>query len=188
MDIKMVKILGAANYLVQLFVKCERKYSCSKTKLEKLLSIANLKCIKNGNKLFDEKVIEIKDCGVGLSYNFPTYLCGDIVLALLNDKNNKATSPKRQIPETDINNSIKHNTQYDKDVNDLTEEDKKCLLNVFLEFGAYDSSILGSLLDEFKYELVNNQVDGEKINFKKCQSFFNRKSDTNNEILKYIIL
>lgn len=189
---KMTKILGAANYLIQIVIKCDGKYGCTKTKLEKLLCIANIKYMKDGKKLFQQEM-RIRRCGIGILYDFPTYLLGDIVIPSDNinkEFNNNANDP---IDKSCINENVTYNPQYNEYVDLLTDEDKEILLKVFLSFGGYSSLEIGNMLDVFKYELSNGHDEESNIVMEKCKAFFNNianSDDTqyrNNEIIRFIL-
>lgn len=57
-------------YLIQQFYKTGEKYSCTQTKLGKLLSILAFKYARNGQKLFDTPI-----------YKYPPR-CGTLIKAL----------------------------------------------------------------------------------------------------------
>lgn len=187
----MSKVLGAANYLVQLFIKCDGKYGCTKTKLEKLLCIANIKYMKDGKELFEENMC-IRRCGIGISYDFPTYLLGDIVISNESIKGELNDSTNNPIDESCIKD-ILFNPQYNEFVDMLTNDDKEALLKVFLAFGGYSSLEIGNALDDFKYELSESKEEGSSIIMKNCIEFFNDivNSDDaqyrNNEIVRFIL-
>ena len=61
-----------ANYFIELFKATGSKYSCSRTKLSKLISIVAFVYAKKDEKLFDEKIYKYKTdsvdefCGTGI--------------------------------------------------------------------------------------------------------------------------
>ena len=61
---KVVKLTDAANYLIQQFYRTKERYSCTQTKLGKILSIIAFRYAKLGKKLFEEKIYKYNpDCG-----------------------------------------------------------------------------------------------------------------------------
>ena len=176
----MANVLGAANYLAQLFIKCDGKYGCTKTKIEKLLSIANLIYMKKGELLFDENIC-IRDCGVGIRFNFPAHLCGNVVLPSSSVVEGVPISP------SDINENITFSSQFNIDVHLLNDNDKDALRSVFLRFGNYESQTLGDKINEFKANLSRTGAIGEPVLVDRCIQFFSCDDDNNNEIIRYIL-
>lgn len=171
-------VLGPANYLVQFFIKCNDKYGCPDKKMEKLLFVADMICLKNGFSLFDDDIV-IVNCGVRISYKFPSYLRGDIV-----KQEKQLVKSNVCIPISDIDESIDYHEIYTIETKNLSEQKKEIIKSVFLRFGAYESSKLGELIDGFKNSLADE--DGKKISVQKCIDFFS-KDVTGNEMINFIM-
>lgn len=171
---KMTKFIGTANYIIQCFIKCTDDYSCSKTKLEKLMVIADLKCMKNSQRLFNEIIVN-KDCGLGFSYEFPRHLCGDIVIGQLE-------SEEKKIDRQKLNVNGVCNSLYEAGINNLSSDERQLLDSVFLEFGAYSRDQLGRLLNEFKNELLSENV----VDLEKCVELFASEKNFSNKIFAFI--
>lgn len=174
--LKMADIVNLAKYIIQLFYKVEGEYSCDRPKVEKLLSIAQIISVLNGNKMFDSDIV-VKDCGVGikdLEWDFLSVI--------------KTVSPKIEPKSEPITEKINFDADYPRfyKINIKIDPDIRLLLQrVFLNFGAYDSHVLGSLFNEFKANIVTDGI----IDYNKVSSFFiNTKEEyMTNSIYKFII-
>ena len=58
-----VNLEQAANYLIQLFYKTGKKYSCTRTKIGKLLSIVAFSYARKNSLCFNEKIFKYDECG-----------------------------------------------------------------------------------------------------------------------------
>ena len=202
---KLISLKDAAYYLVQLYFQVQttknnssttecspteseviKSYRCTRTKVEKLLAIANLINMKtNGISLFSEEII-INDCGVGIS-RINDMLVGEIIPGTekeentLNDVLKNAFNPTQTYPP-----------RYQPSPN-FTLYAKNIIKDVFFRFGNYSAHYLGEdLFDKFKYELKSNtpisNTGKYAIDTKKAHDFFtnaeNRSID--NELIQYI--
>lgn len=188
--VNMDKFRGAANYIIQLFIKCGQRYSCSRPKLEKLLAISNLAYyVKFENKIFENDTY-LRKCGLGFDCD-DKLLNGDFVCG---DGDFDFSKPiccdnSTEISEKEINPSIDVSDVYKKDVDKLTEDQKNILKAVFLRFGAFGASQLGRLLDDFKENISTELYDGKRIiDYSACKSFFNscKPDDEKNPIVKFV--
>ena len=178
---KMSNVINLAKYMIQLFYKTDKKYHCSRTKIEKLLSIAYVISAKNGYVLFGDK-ISVNHCGTGIPV-LAGFILSDIIIA---DNTNK------RIEQNEIKDDIPYPKIY-KENEDLSDEDKKIITDVFLRFGAYDTKKLGNEIDVFKNEI--SEIDSEDsdlriLNFEKTATFFsneqNNVSNSDDSVVKYI--
>lgn len=176
----MQKIVGAANFIIQHFIKCDGTYSCSKTKLEKLLAIANLKFLKDGRQIFDNAILT-RRCGVGIDIEFPRYLCGDVVIGT------SSVEHESKIELDCFQPDLPYSSIYDTYVNILSNEEKDVLREVFFTFGGYKRETLGEWLNEFKEFLVDKPGVDEPISMEKCREFFKYKPSIQNLIINYIV-
>ena len=167
------------NYLIQLFYKTGKIYSCTQTKLGKLLSILAFKYAQNDEKLFDETI-----------YKYPPR-CGTLIkdLAFIGNKN----VYKRDITQDDLDNCqiITHEFDHTVDIPllyneiaSLSDELKKDIESVFRSFGAFPASILGEILNPIVDLVVNDIGEIELTKFKDLQK--NSFDKTNSNIVEYI--
>lgn len=169
----MVNVVDAANYIVQLFFKTEQKYNCTQTKLEKLLSIANMICMKNNDILFDSEII-IKPCGVGIS-KMPIQFFGDIVIGSVEETD----SP---IEWCEIKESLLCPLRYtSEEENKLTDDEKRLLTDVFLQFGNCRALSLGLHIDAFKNKIctVGTDLNHSYVDASKVSVFFAHEDPDN---------
>lgn len=62
-----VNLEQAANYLIQLFYRTNQRYSCTRTKIGKLLSIVAFVYAYEDKKLFSESIYKYNDCGTSFN-------------------------------------------------------------------------------------------------------------------------
>ena len=76
-NVQMINIVDAAKYLVQLYYKTGSRYHCTRTKIEKLLSIASFVELSHDRDLFIDKNV-INPCGTGYPV-LANHFFGDII-------------------------------------------------------------------------------------------------------------
>lgn len=180
-------LLDCAYFIISLYYLTDKKYMCTRTKVEKLLAIADLIAIYYfKNSLFEEKICS-NDCGIG----FPVlsrYLPSEIIMA---------TDERCKYSDEPIN----FNYDYDKSkIPDLysqrplpCERTRGLLINVFRRFGSYSPVTIGKAIDSFKEKIIS-KTDREYNRFtideKLTQDYLSSPSNCgniNNEVLGYII-
>lgn len=164
-----IDLIDIADYLISLFYKTNKKYTTSRTKIGKLLSIVAFSGAKYGIKFFNEIIYKYGNSGTIieelLHYEQQIYLVLDDI-----DCSNK-------ILRNEINNNLK--SRFDN--NNLDVSIKELVIDVFLNFGAYSTLNLGKMINEFREEIYNDDktfIDLEKIKDLDCKR--------NNDILIYI--
>ena len=165
-------IFEAAKYIVALHFIANNRYTCNRTKVEKLLSIADLILIKNGSRLFPNTPIFINACGIGycvLAQDASIFPMDNIISVsnegsrdkgseiMLDRKNEKA------VPDAYKTTSIDSNT-------------KHLLESVFLKFGAFTAKEIGTLMDEFKGRIQSTEQNSDNLKYyvdaEKAKAFF----------------
>ena len=176
----LISVVDAAKYLIQFFYKSGQKYHCTKTKVEKMLTIAFLTFVKTNQKLFSSKIY-IGQCGTYIPL-LSRFIYGDIVEGEVCENNSKIS--KDTAFEGTVPPLYNTETQFPEAINSL-------LLDIFYAFGNYEPSRLGQLLDEFKMEIsTEDEEDPSKliIDSEKASVFFNEKKyGKTNDIITYII-
>jgi len=130
-----------ANYLIQFFYKTNKRYSCTRTKIGKLLSILAFKyAVKyDENIIFPWEIYRYPGCGTliaGLQY----YVDRDAYFAYPYDNS------KKRISRNELNENVDIPDRY-KDVSNLDPKLKEEIENVFFTFGAYSQVDLGEELN-----------------------------------------
>ncbi len=148
----------AANYLIECFNATGQIYSCSRTKIGKLLSIVAFLYAKNDTALFDETIYKYDGCGTTIE-ELKSFIDRDVYIKLLyaDDRN-------------PIDISFSARTHLDKLSNiNLSSEVKRDIELVFTRFGAFIPSDLGQCINPIvKYiESTNN----EGLDLSKIQTF-----------------
>lgn len=143
---RMSKTTDMAKALISLYKKAVDSdgkclYSCSTTKISKLLTLAEwiYAASNDGDDLFKEKIIKRK-CGTsisGLAYEIGSrdFTEGE------NDNNQRM--------ETEISNIVFPDS-------DLPESQKLLLKYIFIEFGAYKATALGEYINIYSSDVSEN--------------------------------
>lgn len=189
-------IFDAAKYIVALHFQASRNYSCGRTKIEKLLAVADLISQKKSDSFFPQYHLYINACGIGYGIlaKLPNYFPMDNIIAEqdgeTNRYNGKETIPldvepiqcdeKKQVPE-----------KYVVDIKDHTL--KEVLKDVFCMFGAYTAKQIGTTIDEFKEELKSAEPDPQNMKYyvsnERVRTYFASKNSElyrTNAIVRYI--
>lgn len=151
----------AINYLVQFFYKTGQVFSCSRTKIGKLLSIVAFLYARRGKKLFDQCICKYsQNCGTTIT-DLAFYVDRDIYIQY-----NGYDDGKKTIDSNLINNNITVPEQY-INVDSISDDVKFSIKNVFLSFGAYSAIDLGNCINPIiLYEGItqeNGDIDLIKI-------------------------
>ena len=173
-------IIASARYLIRLYFQTKIKYQCSRSKIDKLLSIANFISINQGNPMFNE-TMSVNQCGT--SFPVISWLIREDIMNGINE----------DFSIIDID-SIDENAHYPEFYeSEYPLEDKKELLkNIFLRFGSTSTKELGLQINEFVDE-ISTIVDGvprQIIDYEKAREFF--QSDemlekySDNKIVSYL--
>lgn len=181
-DKNMGNIGAAARYLIRLYFKTEPKYQCSRTKIEKLLSIANYISIRQQDQMFNETMY-VNQCGTG----FPVvaWLFREDIMDGINDDSGIIIDP----------NFIDENAYcpdiYDSDYPLGDRED--LLKKVFLSFGACSAKHLGIEINGFVKEISITREDLPRpiIDYEKAAQFFENdevlEKYSDNKIVSFIL-
>ena len=176
----LINVVDAANYLIQFYYRTREQYHCTKKKVEKMLTIAAMVYMKHNLNFFGAKIY-LNHCGTYIPL-LSRFIHGDIVDGTVVennaviDRNVDMTGPVPKLYVTEV---------------DIEPREKDILLDIFINFGNYEPSALGKLLDEFKNEVALQDTDNpsEKIiDPKKVFDFFKsaQNNTNNNEIINYI--
>lgn len=168
-------------YFIKLFFLTQKKYSCTRTKLGKLISVVAFKQAVHGQRLFDEPI-----------YKYPP-LCGTLIKDLtfipkdIYWRDSDQPNPDKIAPIDEcFDNSVSIPIQY-TDFRQPTEQIKVHIEQVFKEFGAYPADVLGKQLNPIVEKIVDTNTD--EIDLSRLESMniadFNI-SDENDKIVKYI--
>lgn len=131
-----VNLIHAANYLIQMFFKTGKKYSCTRTKIGKMLTLVAFGYAQDNKQLFSEPIYKYDGCGTAIRKIMDTY-DRDIYVQCGDNDNQKCIDDKFNDEFIDLN--------YD-DYATLDDDVKKRIEEVFRKFGAYSSSRLGECI------------------------------------------
>lgn len=169
-------------YFIQLFFQTGKKYSCTQTKLGKLISIVALYYARNNVQLFDEKISKYKpNCGTlieALAF-IPKSIYSRDIFEQDNDKNDVISEKML---------SGKKSEQYSVDEDEIPEDVRNQIRDVFINFGAYCGGALAKCLNPIVDEIISD--DGETLDLSKVQklslnNFAGNKESR--EVIEYLL-
>lgn len=173
-----INIKPYAIYLISLYYKTGCKYSCTRSKINKLLIIFKLCFIKNNLKTFDNKLI--------IYENFSYFEDLSIIMEKDVYCTEKSIEENSKIIDK-LNEMVEIPPMY-KTYIKLAEEEKKLLEIIFREFGNFNINYLSDKIEP----IVRNISAIYKNNFildeDRVFDFFNNyyHEYQNNEIFKFI--
>ena len=165
------------NYLISLFYRTDCRYSCSRTKIGKLLSIVAFSYACENRQLFAQPIYRYDDCGTGIrelkfwmgieEYSFfGSNICCDDKEMITEDFNNDKILPNRLQVENFVPCELKERVE-----------------NVFRQFGSYAGWELNDSLNAIAKQATHEPfgiVDLTKI------SSIVENMDQDNEIVDYL--
>lgn len=169
------------NSFIQLFFKTEKKYSCTQTKLGKLVSILAFKFARNGILVFNDSIYKyLPNCGTFISaLNF---IPKDIYI-----RDFESDDPDNMSDITEaFNEDAKIPVQYTV-TETIPPQLNQEIKTIFIKFGTYPATNLGDLLNPIVNKISNGN-DTEPLDILRLSSL--TKNDfidaENNKILEYI--
>lgn len=186
MTIINASLKETSNYIIQLFYKTGKIYSCTQTKIGKLLSILAFQYAVRDEQLFFEEIYKYApNCGTFIKDL--TFIPKDIYFRDFENGNPDKCS-QIEIEEIDKDGDIAIPAEY-QTITSLSDRLKRDIERVFLTFGAYPGNSLGELLNP----IVNTAIGHDAtVNLPIDLSVFStlRKDDyqlgNKNAILNYI--
>lgn len=163
------------NYFIQLFYKTGKRYSCTRTKLGKLLSILAFKYAANDKLLFFEEIYCYPNCGTAIK---------ELMCEVERDvyRNYHYEDGKKRISKHELKANVDIPKMY-PDTSLLKSELKKDIEDVFFSFGAYSQKDLSDVLNPIvEYEGICNSEG--IIELEKIILLHDKLPD--NEVIKYI--
>lgn len=153
-----VDIIAATDYLILQFIKSGKRYTCSRTKLGKLLTIVAFTYAVEGKLLFDEKVYKYGECGTAINEILDNY-DRDIYISSHSNDDGKTVVFNSNII-LDLDESTKE--EY-KNYEKLEYSVRRRIDDVFLNFGSYSASKLG----EYVNCIINVEglIEDGEVNF-----------------------
>lgn len=152
-----LNLVQLTNYFVQLFYKTNQRYSCTRTKIGKLLSIFAFEYACEGKQAFKEVIHKYEDCGTAIYEIMERFTDRDIYtkceyedkISIIPDDYFSTLNGDVHIPNSYI------------DISELENDVLERIQNIFKEFGSYSPTELGECINPIvNYTgVVNN--DGE---------------------------
>lgn len=138
-----VDLRSAAEYLISLFVETGKKYSCTRTKIGKLLSIVAFYYARRGRIVFRDEILKYKGCGTAIA-DLKGYV--DLNVYLPSDDGDDESRITDSLSGECCINCPK----------DITPPIGCVIEEVFRRFGAYSARRIGDLINECISEINDN--------------------------------
>ena len=163
----------ATNYLIQLFYRSEQRFSCTRTKIGKLLSIVAFKYARKSIRLFDEDICKYQQCGTAIN-ELKLLLERDIYIQ------EDYEDSKNRVDCSNLKDNLDCIPSLYLEIGALDPNVKKTIEDVFCRFGAYSPLDLGNgLCDLVFYKDVTQdndvidlykiqEIDPEEFNRERC--------------------
>lgn len=147
-----VNLKQSANYLIQLFFKTGKKYSCTRTKIGKLLSIVAFEYALDGKQIFNETIYKYEeDCGTAIQ-EIMNYFDKDIYIQYIDFDNLQYIFD--ELDENLIQSEYADYNTLDISVRGVIEK-------VFRMFGSYSSSQLAKCINPIVNQIGVTNINGE---------------------------
>lgn len=174
------------NYFVQLFYKTNQRYSCTRTKIGKLLSIFAFEYACEGKRAFKETIHKYDDCGTAIYEIMERFTDRDIYTkCAYEDK--ISTIPDDYFYSAD--DSIIIPNEY-MDVYDLDKDVLSRIEKVFKAFGSYSPTELGECINPIVNcdGVVNNygEVKLERLEKLTYEDFKKYENMSNLTLIQYL--
>lgn len=170
------------NYLIQLFYKSGRIYTCGATKIGKLLAIAAISYARKNKQLFEENVVRYGECGATIE-TVKSYL--DIAIYLPYNCNDNEEPFEKEFNENEI---IPYRYE---DISSLDDDVKKLIGDVFRNFGSYSPLRLGQNINtviNYSQDTINqNIIDLQVIPSLNLNEIKQNNSEKNCKLVDYLL-
>ena len=178
---RKINLPQATYYLVGLFYQTGQKYSCTRVKIGKLLSIVAFLYARKDELLFDEKIYKYSGCGTTIK-EINYFLDRDIYIC--HTCNDRSSS----IDFGELNAEASIPEKYQK--TDLVPDDVKATIKeVFFHFGAYSALELGNCLNAIlSYCEVSADDEISLDAFAKLEQICPSDKVFNSDIIDYLFL
>lgn len=169
-----IDFITASWFLLTLFYKTERKYTCTKDKILNLLTIVALDYACSGDKIFNEDIL--------LNDNNEPYINGLLGLS----KYEYIKLPEQKDNKEYINEILDETKDnlvpFMYRCNVVDDELKEKTINVFRNFGAYPQEELGTMVSSVVNKMTTKE---ETLDLTKVSSVIDTIEETN-DIVKYL--
>lgn len=145
-----VNLAYATRYLVQLFYQTGQKYSCTRTKIGKLLSIVAFAYARKGEQVFDEKIYKYDGCGTAIKELLSIIEDRDVYLRFNYQDDQKFITDNLSVVISEY----------------ITTDVQQTIEFVFRKFGSYSAKQLGECINVL-VEQEHLLCDDDSINLSK---------------------
>ena len=184
MENMKIDLTKATNYLVQLFYKTNLRYTCTRTKIGKLLSIVAFVYARQDKLLFEETIHKYDQCGTAIYEIMERFKDSDIYTRIVYE------DCENRVPDVVMANAVISKVTIPDEYEDIVGLDVDVIStidSVFQMFGAYSPSALGECINPIvNYQDVTNP-EGEVVlsNISKLQiGFF--AGENNCHLINYL--
>lgn len=155
-----ISAFDGANYLVRLYYKTGEKYRCTRTKVDKLLSIAGFVYMTQKAEPLYEQELRLMSATGGIGFNeFSGWFFPEIVRGKETETNKAIQGQLSKLTNQNTKIPLAYMDQY----GDIKENIAKLLDSVFMRFGNYESNKLESAIAMFANNLAIENSCGKII-------------------------
>lgn len=172
-----------SNYFIKLFYKAGKKYTCSRRKLSKLISILAFDYARKGYMLFNNDLYRYPDCGTSiplLEFKIPK----DVYLEWEYYDEKKVITPDELVSKEEVPKCYSN-------IGSLWPKVQHRIEEVFYNFGAYSSDELSKCLNPIVESdgvcFIDGRIDMEqiaKMDLSKLRTF--KDSGEVNEVVAFL--
>lgn len=166
--------LTATWFLLTLFYKTERKYTCTKEKIMQLLTIVALDYANNGDKIFNEEILR-KDNG-------NSYIQGLMLLSGCEYIGADIQNDNKEYIDVNLNSTKDELVPLMYRCNIIDDELEEKITKVFRKFGAYPSTDLVNMTNPILDEITK---EDKLVDLTRCDSILN-EIEEENEVINYL--
>jgi len=165
----------ASKYLLEFFKITDEKYSCSRTKIGKLLSIVAFVYARKDVRIFKEEIHKYNDCGTSID-ELRSFVPLNLYRNSTYSDNNASISDDLSIDNTTDEYSI------------LSNDLRKTIKDVFMRFGAYLPLNLGKSINTIvEYPGVTSDDGIINLDAIKNIDVNNISASHNGDVIEYIL-
>lgn len=141
---KNINLKHLTNYLIQLFYKTGQKYTCTQTKIGKLLSIISFNYARKGELLFEEAIYKYNECGTAI--NELKLLVPDREIYIQSSYADSQHIIEEQFKD-ELFDPFDDSLKKYAETGDVSADLKIVIEDVFRKFGAFSPRDIGQLIN-----------------------------------------
>lgn len=180
-----VSLEESANYLIQLFYNTGKRYSCTRTKIGKLLSIVAFLYARQDKRLFKEDVRKYGKCGTSFN-ELKAHIDRELY-----EKQVYQDDKKPHTAVIDRNNGLEDLDSKHNAIEKVPSDVMVFIEDVFCHFAAYSPEDLGLCINKLILHQGetndNDKIDLLKIKTLTVEDFLEDTNPTNMDVVEFLL-